>query len=91
MISSFFKTRKTKQFNHIPRYYNEEREDFKNRYAEIEAEVLGERNSEIRFRPKLKEHWRRNQKTTPMYSKSNVRLILIAALLFCTCYYILFL
>ncbi len=92
MISSMFKTRKPKQFSHQPRYYNPEKEEFENRYKEIEAEIKGESN----FRrgnssPNLKEKWRAQKKTTNFSQLSNYRLIIIAGILFLLAYYILFL
>lgn len=92
MISSMFKTRRNKQFNFTPRHYNEDKEDFKNRYAQIEAEMNGESSFQAGgFRPNLKAKWQSNKKTTSYSSKSNIRLIIIATLLFFICYYILFL
>jgi hypothetical protein len=86
-----FKTRRNKQFNFPARHYNEDREDFKNRYAQIEAEVTGK--STLRsgsFRPNLKEKWQSNKNTTSISKKSNIRLLIIASLLFLICYFILF-
>lgn len=91
MISSMFKSRRNKQFNFTPRHFNEDHEDFKSRYAQIEAEVTGKSSlSSGSFRPNLKEKWQNNKNTTNHSKKSNVRLIVIAGLLFFICYYILF-
>ena len=39
MRITFFKTGKPKEFNYIPRYYNEQKEEFENRKKRIEAEM----------------------------------------------------
>ncbi|KAA3653070.1 MAG: hypothetical protein DWP98_00265 [Bacteroidetes bacterium] len=86
-----FKTRKNKSFNFIPRHYNQDKEEFESRYAQIEAEMTGNSNfKKGSFRPNLKAKWQSNKKTSSFSSKSNVRLIIIALLLFFICYYILF-
>ena len=85
MISSMFKTRKNKQFNFIPRHFNEDKEEFDGRYAQIEAEMTGKSNLKAgSFRPNLKEKWQSNKKTSSFSQKSNVRLVIIAAILFFT-------
>lgn len=91
MISSFFKTRKPKQFSPIPRYYNAEKEEFEKRIAEIKAEVnQSGQGSFSQHRPNLKAKWTAHKKTSHYNKKSNLRLIVIAALLFAISYYLLF-
>ncbi len=92
MIAPMFKTRRNKQFTFTPRHYDEDKEEFENRYAQIEAEVTGTSTRDGgTYRPNLKAKWKSNKKTSNHSQKSNIRLVIIATVLFAACYYILFL
>ena len=53
MRISFFRTGKPKQFNYIPRYYDEQKEEMEERQKRIEAE-LGINQPEKGYRSRLK-------------------------------------
>ncbi len=54
MRISFFKAIKPKQFNYLPRYYDEQKEEFDKRQKRIEAE-LGLRDDDGSFQSSLKQ------------------------------------
>lgn len=59
---SFFKRRKPRELNYVPRYYDPEKEELEKRIAEAEKEVLIERGEEgvrreINFRKAAREQW----------------------------------
>ncbi|MBL4710517.1 MAG: hypothetical protein JKY48_18980 [Flavobacteriales bacterium] len=88
-ISSFAKTRKIKPFSFTPRYYNQEKEEFQQRYADIEAKINGTTSSS----PSLtgfKDKWKQKKNTSNFEKKSNIRLAIIMASLFALCYWVLF-
>ena len=89
LFSSITRTRKVKKFSFSPRYYDEEKERLKERYAEINADL----DSTIRSvsSGNLKEKWQRNKKTSNFEKKSNVRLVFIVTILIALCYWILYL
>jgi len=88
MISSFFKTPRSKRFNFAPRYYDADKEAFKERYTQIEAEMNGKPSLSIGSGRSLRERWEANKNTSSYSKKSNLRLLFIIALL-CGLSYIL--
>ena len=92
MIPSFFKTRNAKQFNFRPRYYNEAQEELQERYNRIAAEnkIATKEEGSPNFQQNLRKSWERKKKTPSPQKQSNLRIILIAAVLFLICYYFLF-
>lgn len=90
MISSFFKSPKSKSFKFTPRYYDADKEAFEERKAMIAAEL--KEGSEIRSirGTSLREKWEANKKTSNFSRKSNIRLVVIFTLLCAICYYILY-
>jgi hypothetical protein len=91
MISSFFKTRKAKQFNFQARYYDENKEELRERYERIKQEMGGQEFSSAGRHVDFKSQWQARKKTSHFESKSNVRLLIIFGVLCALCYYILFL
>lgn len=90
MISSFFKTRKAKQFNFQARYYDETKEDLKERYERIKSEMEGSGTMSNPRQIDFKSQWKARKKTSNFEAKSNFRLLFIFAILCAICYYILF-
>lgn len=90
-IRSITTTRKAKQFSFNPRYYNQEKEEFEARRADIEAQITGKRKKGSSSVIGFKDKWKSNKNTTSFEKKSNIRLLIIAAALFGLCYWILFL
>lgn len=90
MISSFFKTPRSKRFNFTPRYYDADKEAFKERYAQIEAELNGKPSLSSGLGRSLRERWEANKNTSSYGKKSNVRLVFIIALLSGLCYFLLY-
>lgn len=89
-ISSITTTRKAKQFSFNPRYYNQEKEEFDARRADIEARITGKRSEGGIALVGLKDKWKRNKNTTNFDKKSNIRLAFIVAFLVGLCYWVLF-
>lgn len=86
VFSSLFKQRKPKQFSFKPLYYNAEKEAREKRIELIKKEIsLG--NEGLEFRKLLREKWKRNQ--TVAKKKSNLRVIVIAAILALLFYFLL--
>tara|TARA_R110000868_G_scaffold378698_1_gene644287 strand:+ start:182 stop:592 length:411 start_codon:yes stop_codon:yes gene_type:complete len=89
-ISSITTTRKAKQFSFTPRYYNQQKEEFDARRADIEARITGKRSDSGIALTGLKDKWKRNKNTTNFEKKSNIRLAFIVSILFGLCYWVLF-
>lgn len=89
-ISSITTTRKAKQFSFTPRYYNQQKEEFDARRADIEARITGKRVQGGIAIGGLKDKWKRNKNTTNFKKKSNIRLAFIASVLVGLCYLVLF-
>ena len=90
MISSFFKTRKPKSFDFKARYYNEDKEEMEARYSRIRSEIEG-KSVEGGYRPAdFKSQWTKRKKTTSFEKKSNMRLVLIFAILCALSYFLLY-
>ena len=90
MISSFFKTRKPKQFNFSARYYDEGKEELKERYQRIKGEMEGKSHYSGSGKVDFKSQWIQRKKTSHFESKSNLRLLLIFVLLCAISYFLLF-
>ena len=90
-ISSITRTRKPKQFNFSTRYYDEEKEEFQARVAEIEARVTGKSDYKSSVSVTgFKDKWKNNQKTQGFEKKSNIRLLVIIGILLVASYWILY-
>ncbi len=89
-ISSITTTKKAKQFSFTPRYYNQQKEEFDARRADIEARITGKRVEGGVALGGLKDKWKRNKNTTNFEKKSNIRLAFIVSILVGLCYWILF-
>lgn len=90
-ISSIAKTRKPKQFKFSTRYYNQDKEEFQARVAEIEARITGKTDyKSYASATGFKNKWKSNQKTQGFEKKSNIRLLIIIAILAGLCYLILY-
>lgn len=90
MISSFFKTRKVKQFNFSARYYDEEKEERDNRIAQIKASVNKSSSSNYRPRINFKSEWTANKYASGHQKKSNIRLLISIAIVSLFVYLLLF-
>lgn len=92
MISSFFKTNRSKRFEYRARYYDEVKEDIENRFnaAKAEKENLQYSYNSSNFKHNLRHNWERNKKSGSPRRKSNLRILLIAILLFLIFYYFLY-
>ncbi len=89
-ISPITSTRKAKQFSFTPRYYNQQKEEFDARRADIEARITGKRVEGGVALGLLKDKWKRNKNITNFEKKSNIRLAFIVSVLFGLCYWVLF-
>jgi len=90
MAMKFFHTPKNKQFNYKPRYYNEQKEELENRINKIKKEMGKEdlSDSEKPYVPNIKGQMKGfGKRTIISRDKSNLRLILIIAILFALIYF----
>jgi len=90
MAMKFFHLPKSKQFNYKPRYYNEQKEELENRINQIKREMgKGDlSDSKKPYIPNIKGQIRGFGKRTKISrDKSNLRLILIIAILFALVYF----
>ena len=90
MISSFFKTRKVKQFNFSARYYDEEKEERDNRIAQIKTSVNKSSSSNYSPRINFKSEWTANKYASGHQKKSNIRLLISIAIVSLFVYLLLF-
>mgnify|MGYP001071293838 CR=1 FL=1 len=90
MISSFFKSRKAKRFDFKARYYDEDKEEMEERIARIRSELEGSKGSATYRRADFKSQWNRRKKTSTFEKKSNVRLLIIVAVLCALSYFLLY-
>jgi len=92
MISSFFKTTKSKRFEYRARHYDEVKEDLEKRYNRAKMETSNNVHSydSSHLRQNLRHSWERNKKTASPRRKSNFRIIIIVLLLFLLFYYFLY-
>ncbi len=82
MRISFFKSVKPKQFNYLPRYYNEQKEEFDKRQKRIEAE-MGMRDNDGNYQSSLKQGAmsKRIQAKRQSSRSSTIRLLIIILIL----------
>ena len=92
-IPSFFKSRNPKQFEYKPLYYNEAREEMKERRTRIAKELgKGEEDASFEpevFRSRLRDRWQQSNRHTIMMQRSSLRLLLIVGVLIYLSYLIL--
>ena len=88
-IPSFVKLPSNKRFNFKPRYYNAQKEELEGRIArakrELAAEEAGLTDPES-LKNKLSESWRVNHRRR-VNQKANMRVAMIAAILFVIFYF----
>lgn len=91
MVFSFFKSRRPKAYHVEPRYYDERGENLKKRIAQIKAELANDALSEDeKIQRSYKEAWQKKKNYHAGKKQSNLRLIIIAGVLFILAYYLLF-
>jgi len=89
-LPSFFKSKGPNQFNYKPWYYNEAKEERKNRNRLIKAEFnAAKRTNKENFESRLHAKWHLSDSGNEQRSKSNIRLIAIIVLLAWFAYYLL--
>ncbi|MBK8806829.1 MAG: hypothetical protein IPO21_09345 [Bacteroidales bacterium] len=89
IFSLFFKQKKHKTFSFTPRYYDEVKERQKKLLEEIEKERNG--TTKTTYNSQIKGAFRaENSKTSKVKRKSNVRLVVILAVLILLAYYWLY-
>lgn len=92
LFKNLHNSNRNKQFNFVPRYYDEDKEQLNDRYKRIEAELNGKSTLKGSFGAyRLKDKWKKNKNTSNFEKKSNVRLAFITLLLFAMCYWMLYL
>lgn len=92
MRLSVFNIRKPKRFEYTPRYYDERRENLENRITQIKKEMGGtasEYEGKEAFRGRIRSAWNLERERKSISVKSNVRVLIIAAILF-VAFYIFF-
>ena len=88
-LPSFFKSKRPRQFNYRPWFYDPAKEEREKRNRLIRAgsdSPESDEGNEIRLR--LHEKWRESNSGARQRSRSNIRLIIIAALLLLISYYL---
>ncbi|NOZ45400.1 MAG: hypothetical protein GXO79_01310 [Chlorobi bacterium] len=91
-MASFFRLTKNKQFNYIPRYYNEQEEEMKKRKERIAREINSENSADKTERIPLMKGQIRNyyyQNTKGIKRKSNLRVLIVLIILLFMAYYLL--
>ncbi len=89
-IFTFFKTPKPKGFKYKPIYYNEQKDEMKEREARIRKE-LGLNDSDETFVPNIKGRFRSPRMNKYSQSKqSTFRILIILAILILIAYYFFF-
>jgi len=90
-MASFFRLAKNKQFNYIPRYYNEQQEEMQKRKKriarEIEAEKADSDEKVALIKGKIKSYYLQNSKKHNR--QSNLRVLVVLAILLFVAYYLL--
>lgn len=90
-IPSFVKLPRYKRFDYKPQFYDAEKEELEQRVAQIKKEVEAEKNGTVHpeaLRGKLKADWHRESRSS-ITGKSNMRVFIIALLLFIVVYFYL--
>ena len=91
-MPSFFRLTKNKQFNYIPRYYSEQKEEMKKRKERIAHEIDAEQDStgEKRIplmKGQIKNYYLQNSKVSKR--QSSIRVLVIIVILLFLAYYLL--
>ena len=91
-MPSFFRLTKNKQFNYIPRYYNEQKEEMKKRKKRIAREIDAEQDStgEKRIplmKGQIKNYYLQNSNTDKR--QYGIRVLVIIVILLFLAYYLL--
>ena len=91
-MPSFFRLAKNKQFNYMPRYYNEQKEEMKKRKERIAREIDAENDSSGEKRiplmkGQIRNYYQQNSKTYKR--KSNIRVLVILVILLFLAYYLI--
>lgn len=92
MAIRFLYTPKSKRFNFKPRYYNEQKEDLENRVRSIKREMGVEelKDEDKPYVPNIKGQMRGYfKKNIEQKKQSNIRLIVIMAILLTAAYFLL--
>ena len=90
-LPSFFKINKHKEFNFIPRYYDQQKEKLEKRIKSIEQE-MGVKEGEA-YRPTIRKGQMSNyfnRKKGKAQKQSNIRLIIILMVLFLISFFLFF-
>ena len=90
-LPSFFKKNKHKEFNFIPRYYNQQKENLEGRVRSIEREMEAKEGEA--YRPTIRKGQMSNyfnRKRGKAQKQSNIRLIIIVIVLFLISYFLFF-
>jgi hypothetical protein len=82
-LLSMFKTPQYRSFSFKPRYYDAEKEAFEQRVLSIEHELGGVDSDAEASKARIRKHFsnKRNAKTVYSSRKSNVRILIIIAIL----------
>ena len=81
-LPSFFRTYKNKQFNYIPVYYDQQKEELQERIRKIEAEAKGDKTDEEFNRSIIKGSFRHmSAYRTKGNRASSLRIVIIIAIL----------
>ncbi|MCK4661898.1 MAG: hypothetical protein KAT68_03455 [Bacteroidales bacterium] len=89
-IPRFFKIPKHRQFNYIPRYYDERKEAMEERLKRAKREN-GEGNDKEPYKPNIRGQMRGYfKKNIKEKKQSNIRLLVILLVLFLISYYLIF-
>lgn len=89
MLPNFFRTYKNKQFNYMPLYYNQQKEEIEERVRRIESELQGK--STGTYKPGIIRGSFRHMRSMRKRSSrdSSFRLILIIMTLLALAYYLI--
>lgn len=91
-MPGFFRLTKNKQFNYIPRYYNEQKEEMQKRKERIAREIKTEKAALNEERVPIIKGQIRNyyqQDIKRHKRKSNIRLLVVLVILLFMAYYLL--
>ncbi|MBU0765192.1 MAG: hypothetical protein KJ607_10200 [Bacteroidetes bacterium] len=94
-LPRFIKLPKPKQFNYIPRYYDEAKEQREERLRHLRAESDSDKDSQFKekeewtpdIKGRFRSHYRRTRNTR---SGSALRLVIILAVLFALAFYLFY-
>jgi len=90
-VPRLFKLPGYKKFSFFPRYYDPQKEELKQRVKNIEDEIRQKENGERApiIKGQMREYFHRSN-TAKIKRQSNIRLIVIMAVLFIILYYLLY-